>query len=288
MNHTHLIQDERYQMQVIAKTPSLHYSIATNPRSAGSLPAIVDYTVIARSRRSRWPMPVNPTVPMRRAWTKTSGRLPRPSSANSGARSRSRVFSRPMATRNRPRNHLPVRLCRQSGRRFALATIFAVKRRAASACGKHDRRRHPGTSFHRATSSGGEQCSRVGPLGGRHSHRCQHCQAIVSLAERKSRPIPCWRRWSASPLPPLAMLLTACWNPLRHGFARSPPTTPKSLRSMPLSPNSLMRASISPTPMHHEMRSTNENTNGLIRQYFTKSRHFDTITQQEIDSLCTD
>ena len=32
-------------------------------------------------------------------------------------------------------------------------------------------------------------------------------------------------------------------------------------------------------------RGTNENTNGLIRQYFPKSRDFTTITQQEINTV---
>jgi len=31
-------------------------------------------------------------------------------------------------------------------------------------------------------------------------------------------------------------------------------------------------------------RGTNENTNGLIRQYFPKNSHFTTITQQEINT----
>ena len=31
-------------------------------------------------------------------------------------------------------------------------------------------------------------------------------------------------------------------------------------------------------------RGTNENTNGLMRQYFPKNRDFTTITQQEIDT----
>uniref|UniRef100_A0A2X0QUW6 Integrase catalytic region n=1 Tax=Candidatus Nitrotoga fabula TaxID=2182327 RepID=A0A2X0QUW6_9PROT len=31
-------------------------------------------------------------------------------------------------------------------------------------------------------------------------------------------------------------------------------------------------------------RGTNENTNRLIRQYFTQNRDFSTITQQEIDT----
>ena len=36
-------------------------------------------------------------------------------------------------------------------------------------------------------------------------------------------------------------------------------------------------------PYHSWERGTNENTNGLLRQYFPKGMRFDTVTQEDVD-----
>ena len=41
------------------------------------------------------------------------------------------------------------------------------------------------------------------------------------------------------------------------------------------------------TPHHSWERGTNENTNGLIRQYFPKSMNMDRLTQQECDRIAS-
>jgi len=109
-----------------------------------------------------------------------------------------------------------------------------------------------------------------------------HRQAIVSIVERKSG-FTLIRKVERKTAQAVTAAMTALLGPYRSKVHTVTSDNGKEFSGHEEIAAALKADFYFAHPYASWERGTNENTNGLIRQYFPKSRDFTTITQQEID-----
>ncbi len=110
-----------------------------------------------------------------------------------------------------------------------------------------------------------------------------HRHAIVSIVERKSG-FTLIRKVERNTAPAVTKAMTSLLKPYRNRVHTVTSDNGKEFAGHAEVADALKAAFYFAHPYASWERGTNENTNGLIRQYFPKSRDFTTITQQEIDT----
>lgn len=110
-----------------------------------------------------------------------------------------------------------------------------------------------------------------------------HRQAIVSLVERKSG-YTLMRKVERKTAQAVSHAMTSLLNPYRNKVHTVTSDNGREFARHEEIAATLKANFYFAHPYASWERGTNENTNGLIRQYFPKNRDFTTITQQEIDT----
>ena len=111
-----------------------------------------------------------------------------------------------------------------------------------------------------------------------------HKQAIVSLTERKSR-YTLIRKLKNKTAQALTQAVVDLLTPMQDQVLTMTSDNGKEFADHQSIATKLEAEFYFAHPYSPWERGLNENTNGLIRQYFPKSRDFTTITQQEIDHV---
>ncbi len=110
-----------------------------------------------------------------------------------------------------------------------------------------------------------------------------HCQAIVSIVERKTG-FTLIRKVKRKTAQEVSQAMTALLKPYRKQVHTVTSDNGREFAGHEEIAAMLKADFYFAHPYSSWERGTNENTNGLIRQYFPKNRDFTTITQQEIDT----
>ena len=110
-----------------------------------------------------------------------------------------------------------------------------------------------------------------------------HRQAIVSLVERKTG-FTLIRKVERKTAQAVGRAMTALLTPYRNRVHTVTSDNGREFAGREEIAATLEAGFYFAHPYSSWERGTNENTNGLIRQYFLKNRGFTTITQQEIDT----
>ncbi len=110
-----------------------------------------------------------------------------------------------------------------------------------------------------------------------------HRQAIVSIVERKTG-YTLIRKVERKTAQAVSQAMIGLLKPHRKKVRTITSDNGKEFAGHKAIANKLKADFYFAHPYSSWERGTNENTNGLIRQYFPKSRDFTTITQQEIDT----
>ena len=110
-----------------------------------------------------------------------------------------------------------------------------------------------------------------------------HRQAIVSIVERKSG-FTLIRKVERKTAHAVSQAMVGLLKPYLHKVHTITSDNGKEFAGHEEIANKLKADFYFAHPYSSWERGTNENTNGLIRQYFPKNRDFTTITQQEIDT----
>jgi len=110
-----------------------------------------------------------------------------------------------------------------------------------------------------------------------------HCQAIVSLVERKTG-YTLIRKVERKTAEAVGNAMTELLKPYRRRVRTITSDNGREFAGHESIAKQLRADFYFAHPYASWERGTNENTNGLIRQYFPKNRDFTTITQQEIDT----
>ena len=111
-----------------------------------------------------------------------------------------------------------------------------------------------------------------------------HKQAIVSLPERKSR-LTLIRKVGHKSADKVASAILLLLKPLTHRAHTMTSDNGKEFAQHETSADRLKARFYFAHPYASWERGLNENTNGLIRQYFPKRHDFTTITQDQIDRV---
>ena len=282
MNYTHLTQDERYQIYIllraghhqieIAQLMNRHPStisreLARNCGQRGYRPKQAQHRCEARADNSRNARRIEPAV-----WEAAQARLREQHSPEQVAA------------------QLPV------SHETLYQRIYDDKRRGGDLwcnlrCQKQRRKRYASGAQRRGKipnrrpltdrPASVETRRRVGHWEGDTIIGAGHKQAIVSLVERKSG----YCLLAHVPHKTSAAVSDAIIRSLSHIKARvSTLTFDNGLEFAKHAEIDLALESVSyfADPYASWQRGTNENTNGLVRQYLPKSRSFDTITSEEI------
>lgn len=109
-----------------------------------------------------------------------------------------------------------------------------------------------------------------------------HRQAIVSIVERKTG-LTLIRKVERKTAQAVSQAMIGLLNPYRNKVYTITSDNGKKSSDHGQIAKRLQADFYFAHPYASWERGTNENTNGLIRQYFSKNRDFTTITQQEID-----
>jgi len=111
-----------------------------------------------------------------------------------------------------------------------------------------------------------------------------HRQAIVSLVERKSK-LTLIRKVERKTAANVSRAMIALLRPHRNKVCTLTSDNGREFAGHEEIAEKLQANFYFAHPYSSWERGTNENTNGLIRQYFPKNRDFTTITRQEIDMV---
>ena len=111
-----------------------------------------------------------------------------------------------------------------------------------------------------------------------------HKQAIVSLPERKSR-LTLIRKAAHKSADKVASAILHLLKPLTHRLSTMTSDNGKEFAQHETIADRLKARFYFAHPYASWDRGLNENTNGLIRQYFPKRHEFTTITQDQIDRV---
>ena len=128
-----------------------------------------------------------------------------------------------------------------------------------------------------------ETCSRIGDWEADTIIGKNHRQAIVSLVERKTG-FTLIRKVERKTAQAVSRAMTALLKPYRNKVHTVTSDNGREFAGHEEIAATLQADFYFAHPYSSWERGTNENTNGLIRQYFPKNRDFTTITQQEIDT----
>ena len=112
----------------------------------------------------------------------------------------------------------------------------------------------------------------------------QHKQALVSLVDRKSGYF-LMRKVAHKTADAVSKAITKLLKPHRHKVHTITSDNGREFAGHEAISKKLQAGFYFAHPYASWERGTNENTNGLVRQYFPKSRDFTTITQQEINEV---
>jgi len=110
-----------------------------------------------------------------------------------------------------------------------------------------------------------------------------HRQAIVSIVERKTG-LTLIRKVERKTAQAVSQAMIELMKPYRNRVHTITSDNEKEFAGHEVIAKQLQADFYFAHPYASWERRTNENTNGLIRQYFPKNRDFTTITQQEIDT----
>jgi transposase, IS30 family len=113
---------------------------------------------------------------------------------------------------------------------------------------------------------------------------CNHKQALVTLVERKSRFV-CIRKVSGKTADEVSSAIVQMLTPLNAVVRTITCDNGKEFAKHEWVDHSLHCQTFFARPYASWQRGTNENTNGLIRQYVPKQRKLETVTDQEIQMI---
>jgi len=109
-----------------------------------------------------------------------------------------------------------------------------------------------------------------------------HCQAIVSLTERKSR-LTLIKKVIRKTAEEVRDAVLSLLGPIAHAVHTITSDNGTEFAAHKTIADKLTAAFYFAHPYHAWERGTNENTNGLVRQYFPKGHDFKTITDEQIN-----
>jgi IS30 family transposase len=287
MNYTHLTQDERYQIAIllkaghdqsdIARLMNRHKStisreLARNRGQRGYRPRQAHQLAVARMRATANARRVDPAT-----WAFAQAKLTEQWSPEqiSG-------FLKVQGLPGVSHETLYQRIYADKRAGGALWWHLRCQKLRRKRYGRHDRRGSiPGRISIESRPPAVEARIRVGHWEGDTIIGANHRQALVSLVERKSR-YTLLTKVERKTAELVGKAVTGLLKPFKARVHSLTTDNGKEFAGHQSIAQQLDAAFYFAHPYASWERGTNENTNGLVRQYFPKKRRFDTIDHKEV------
>lgn len=287
MNYTHLTQDERYQIAILLKAghkqseiaclmnrhkSTISRELARNRGQRGYRPRQAHQLAVARMRATANARRVEPS-----AWDFARAKL-----AEQWSPEQISGFLKVQGLPGVSHETLYQRIYADKRSGGNLWRHLRCQKLRRKRYGRHDRRGTiPGRISIERRPPGVEARIRVGHWEGDTIIGANHRQALVSLVERKSR-YTLLAKVERKTAELVGKAVTHLLKPFKARVHSLTTDNGKEFAAHQSIAQQLDAAFYFAHPYASWERGTNENTNGLVRQYFPKKRRFDTIDDKEV------